>query len=274
MHHIEESGNIESPITSEELRRWVYRYHPLSAPRLRLFCFPYAGGGAATYRHWSKHLPDGVEVAAMQLPGQQARAMEKPYQQLAPLVAEITRVIEPLLDVPFALFGHSLGALLTYELACTVRERFALSPAMLFVSGWRAPHVPSPFPPIHHLPDSQFIEELNRRYDGIPPALLEEKDLLRLMLPGLKASITLCETYRPAKRTPLACPISAFGGRNDSMVSCADIETWRELTSAEFKVTTFAGNHFYIEDARDALLRSVAEDLSCHCLGKNVSCFE
>lgn len=230
-------------------------------PAVRLFCFPYAGGGAVIYRGWGGILPRHVEVCAAQLPGRGARVKEPAATQLGALVRALADALEDNLERPFAFFGHSMGALICFELARHLRERGGPQPNHLFVSGRRAPQLPGTERVIHDLPEPEFIEEL-RRLQGTPTEVLEHPELMQLLSPLLRADFSLAETYAYAPGTPLDCPISAFGGLQDEEVGREELEGWKEQTTGRFKLRMMPGNHFFLNDVQQPLLRSIAEDLS------------
>jgi len=243
------------------LRSWVIRFRPHPAATLRMFCFHHAGGGASAYRPWVAELPAGLELCAIQLPGREGRLREKPYQCLANLVPVVAGVIEPLLDRPFAFFGHSLGAALAFEVARELERNGGPSPAHLFVSGRRAPTRPDPDPGISHLSEEAFLAEVRRRWDGIPAVVLEEPELLQLLLPTLRADVALIESYAYVPGSPLECPISCFGGTDDSSTGETDLAPWRAQTRGTFSQRMFAGGHFFIQTSRDQVLAAVKQDL-------------
>ncbi len=197
---------------------WIAFRKPNPQARLRLFCFPYAGAGAAIFRTWSGRLPDHVEVCPVQFPGRGTRLMEKPFTQLLPLVETLAQVLIPLLDKPFAFFGHSLGALVGFELARQIRSQSGVQPVRLFVSAARAPQVPHRDRPTYALPEGEFLEEL-RRLNGTPGELLENAELMQIMIPILRADFAVSQTYVYAAEPPLACGISSFGGVQDHRVN-------------------------------------------------------
>jgi len=241
---------------------WVLRSGRQRPGRLRLFCLPYAGGAASAYRAWADGLSPEVEVCPVQLPGRGSRFREPPFRRLEDLLPALADGIAPLLDRPFSLFGHSMGAVVAFELARELRRRGAPAPVLLAVSGHQAPPRPEVEPPFSHLPDAAFLEELRRRYDGIPPEVLAEEELLQLLLPVLRADIQVLETYAYAGEPPLDCPLSCFGGEDDPHVSLADLEAWSDETSGRLQVRTFPGGHFFVESARSDVLRALGEDLA------------
>jgi medium-chain acyl-[acyl-carrier-protein] hydrolase len=156
-----------------------------------------------------------------------------------------------------------MGGLVSFELARLLRKKYGLNPAHLFVSGYRAPQVPDPDPPIHALPEPEFLEEL-RRLNGTPEAVLENAELMQLLLPALRADFAVIETYAYIPESPLDCPITAFGGLQDREVSCDDLEAWREQTNAAFSLQTLPGDHFFLHSAQPLLLQSLSQKLYGH----------
>lgn len=246
--------------TSSTFNSWVTCPKPNPQAKLRLFCFHYAGGGALSFRTWSDSLPLTVEVCPIELPGRGFRLMEPPFTRLEPLIQAIAHALLPCLDKPFAFFGHSMGGLVSFELAQILRKKYDLSPVHLFVSGRRAPQVPDPKPPIHALAEPAFLEEL-RRLNGTPEAVLENAELMQLLLPTLRADFAVIETYVYAPEPPLDCPITAFGGLQDREVSCDDLKAWQEQTNAAFSLQMLPGNHFFLHSAQPLLLQSLSREL-------------
>lgn len=240
---------------------WVTRYEPNPHARLRLFCFPYAGGGPHIFRGWSAGLPKDIEVCPIQLPGRGSRIKEPPFTRLLPMVQAMAQGLLPLLDRPFAFFGHSMGALIGFALARQLRRESGIEPSHLFVASRRAPQLPGSSPQMHLLSDHDFIEAL-RRLGGMPEELLQHAELMQLVLPILRADVTLCETYVYQNEEPLNCPVSAFGGFLGRDVSRYELEAWRAQTRSSFRLQMFPGNHFFLVDDRTLLLRAIAEDLS------------
>jgi medium-chain acyl-[acyl-carrier-protein] hydrolase len=226
-----------------------------------LFCFPYAGGTAQIYRPWASSLPSTVEVYLINLPGRGMRLHERTFTQMSPMVQEIANVLLPVLDKPFAFFGHSMGALISFELAHHLRSENGLSPAQLFVSGRRAPQIPDTDPPTHELPDAEFIEEL-RRLNGTPKEVLEHPELMQIMLPVLRSDFAICQTYAYEPRPILDCPITAYGGLLDEDVSREQLEAWGKQTSALFKMRLLPGDHFFIHTAQSLLLEALTHELN------------
>jgi medium-chain acyl-[acyl-carrier-protein] hydrolase len=244
-----------SPVAS-----WAARPPAGSQARLRLFCFPYAGGGASVFRGWAQQLSASVAVYPVQLPGRESQLNEPAFIRMEPLVRALAQTLLPDLDRPFALFGHSMGALICFELARFLRQHYRLSPIQLFVSAHRAPQLPNPEPAIYQLPEPAFLEKL-RRLNGTSEAVLRNAELLALMLPALRADFTICGTYEYMSDAPLDCPITAFGGTQDPLVSHDQIAAWRDQTSSGFSIRAVPGDHFFLHSARSLLLWSVEHDL-------------
>jgi amino acid adenylation domain-containing protein len=254
------SAATEEHATGTTSNSWIAFRKPNAQARLRLFCFPYAGAGASIYRTWSDGLPADVEVCPVQLPGRGTRLTETPFTRLAPLVEALARAMGPLLDKPFAFFGHSLGALVVFELARQLRRQSGVQPVRLFVSADFAPQVHHRERPIHALPENEFLAEL-RRLSGIPGKVLAETDLMQLMLPILRADFAVYETYAYSMEPPLNCPISTFGGLQDQRVSRGDLEAWRDQTSGSFSLRMFPGDHFFWNTTQPLLLQALSEEL-------------
>ncbi len=236
-------------------------YKPRPEATLRLFCFPYAGGSALVYRQWADRLPRQVEVCPVQLPGRGHRLDEAPVRRMSPLAALVAREIRPLLDKRFAFYGHSMGATLAFEVARLLRREGAPQPSHLFASARRAPQVPRDADaPTYDLPDSELIEEL-RRLNGTPPEVFAEPDLLKMMLPLIRADFEVTQTYAYEDEPPLDCAITVYGGLEDQGVRRENLEAWRAQTTAPRAVRLFPGDHFFINTNRDLLLQTLARDL-------------
>lgn len=230
--------------------------------RMRLFCFPYAGGRAAEYYPWRSAFPPQIEVVPVELPGRGRRLATPPLRRLTPLLSSLLPAIERWLDKPFALFGHSMGGIISLELAHLLRETPTSGPAHLLVSGCRAPHMRDKRPPTHDLSDDAFIQYL-RRLNGTPEEVFQTPELLDLLLPILRADLELYETYRyeTETRAPLACPITVYGGRQDALVNQEQLAGWRGYTTGCFTRRIFTGGHFYFRTNKTALLTNMVQRL-------------
>ena len=234
------------------------RSHPQT--RVRLFCFPFAGGGASIYRNWPTALPPTIEVCPIQLPGREERMREPAFTQVEPLCQALLPAIPPWLDRPFAMFGHSMGAVIAYELARDL-ELQGTPPIHLFVSGQRAPHLPLGRPTSYDLSQEAFRKRL-RELKGTPEAVLQDLELMDLLLPLLRSDFELTETFRRESHTPLICPVTAFGGIDDAEVSRSDLEAWRSATVASFQLRLFPGDHFFIQSSARDVMREIAHQLA------------
>jgi medium-chain acyl-[acyl-carrier-protein] hydrolase len=241
---------------------WFVRFRPRATARARLFCFAYAGGSASVFRSWPDALPLDLDVCAVQLPGRGARFKERPFTSLGALVGAALQALGPALDLPFALFGHSMGGLVCYELARELRRRGGPQPALVALSACRPPHRPSPDPPVSHLPDAEFLREVRERYQGIPGEVLEEEELMQLLLPVMRADFSVLESSCHEPGPPLDCPLLIVGGDSDTRLDAEDLEGWRRYTSATTRVETLPGGHFFLDSERAALLRLVGEELA------------
>ena len=239
---------------------WIACPKPNPQASLRLFCFAYAGGGALTFRTWSDSLPMSVEVCAVELPGRGTRLRESPFTRMEPLVQAIAIALLPQLDKPFAFFGHSMGALVSFELACLLRKKYGINPVHLFVSGRRAPQIPNPNPPTYALPKPAFVAQL-RRLNGTPEAVLENAELLQLLLPTVRADFEALETYIHQAEPPLDCPITAFGGLADSETNIDELEAWANQTTTAFSLQMLPGDHFFLYSVKSQLLQCLSQQL-------------
>lgn len=241
---------------------WAFLPSPRQARKVRLLCFPHAGGGASFFQPWVKTLPDWIELCAVQLPGRETRLREPALQDLQPLISSAASALQPLLREPYALFGHSMGALVAFELAREMRRRRERMPCCLFVSGRHAPHMRKVEQFIRHLPEPAFLREVIVRYNGIPQAILDEPELLQLILPPMRADIGMLEKYQHVPEEPLGIPLSAFTGLDDKTIPYEEMAAWRRHTAAAFRVELLPGDHFYLQSSRDMLIRSLAGDLT------------
>jgi medium-chain acyl-[acyl-carrier-protein] hydrolase len=242
------------------VNKWIPYRRPNRYPRLRLFCFPYAGGSASVFRAWVNSFPQEIDICPIQYPGREKRIIESPFTSIEPLIDELANVLLPELDIPFAFFGHSLGALISFELARRL-QRKGISPVQLFVSSYHAPGIAKRKAPMHLLPDTEFVERL-REYNGTPDAVLQNSELMKVLLPTLRADFALHETYVYSSGVPLTCPISAFGGIKDLEVKSNDLKLWKEQTIDSFKLQMFQGDHFYIHNNDKGLINAIVKNVT------------
>lgn len=239
---------------------WLVTVRPNPLATLRIFCFPYSGGGASIFKQWPDGLPSDIEVCAVQLPGRETRLAEPLFTQLDALIETMAGALYPFLDKPFTFFGHSLGALVAYELTRCLRRTYGTGPLHLLVSAHHAPNLPSPLTPIHALPEKEFVSEL-QRYNGIPEAVLAHAELRELLLPILRADFELFETHTHREEAPLDCPLSAYGGLSDEGVSRDALAAWQSQTNGPFAMHMLPGDHFFLNSSQPLLLQTVSEEL-------------
>lgn len=246
---------------------WFVHPQVRHAAAIRCFCFPYAGVGASAFRGWAPALAPEVEVIAVQLPGRESRLREAPVTDLVSLARGAAAAMAPLVDRPYALFGHSVGAIVAFETARNLRERGLSGPVHLFVAASRAPDVPWPFPPVRQLQDLPLLEEIDCRYGGtVPREVMESAELRELFVPSLRADIHALETYQYVPASPLSCPISAFMGAADRAVDPSVVERWNAHTTGAFSLRVIGGGHLFLQSARSELLAWVRQDLTPHSL--------
>jgi medium-chain acyl-[acyl-carrier-protein] hydrolase len=246
-------------MSNKPATQWFSCHRPNEQAALRLFCFPYAGGGAPIFWNWMDHLPRSVEVCPVQLPGRGSRGAEAPHTRLRSLVEELAEALYPYMDKPSVFYGHSMGALISFELARELRRRHGFAPERLIVSGCSAPQRVT-WDETHELPDDLFIEHL-RELNGTPAELLDHQELMQLMLPVIRADFAALETYEYDEEPPLGCPLTAIGGLQDDTVSIDDLKSWREQTASSFTVRMLPGDHFFIHSAKEQLLQVLSREL-------------
>ena len=230
--------------------RWLVR--GTARPGLpRLYCFPHGGGSVAEYVRWARDLP-GVELYGVQVPGRGTRLQERAFTRMDPLVTAL--VEQNVFTAPYAFFGHSLGALVAYEVTRELRRAGRRLPDRLVLSGYPAPSLPRVDPPVHVLPDDALIAEVSRRHGGLPDAVLEDPELRALVVGALRADYEILETYAWRDEPALLTPITVFGGREDRVTKEA-LAAWESHTSGGVTVRRLPGGHFYHRDQRAALLR-------------------
>jgi surfactin synthase thioesterase subunit len=242
------------------MNQWIMRSEFPKEGAVRLFCLPYVGGGASIFRGWSARMVAGIEVFPIQLPGRENRLAELAFDDLAALVKALGGAIRPYLTTPFALFGHSMGALIAYELARELTAHRGPAPVHLFVSACRAPHLPGREQRRHSLSDAQLISEL-RRLGGTPDEVLRHPELLQVLLPVLRADFTMIDTYVHDAEPQLDCPVTVFGALQDPSVSREELALWRSVTRAQFDLQVFPGDHFYVRNSPPYLLNAISAKL-------------
>lgn len=240
--------------------KWLVAIKQKPNAKIRLFCLPFAGGNVLTYADWPDALPDFVELVAVQPPGRAERFFEKPFTSMNELIDELFPHVEALMDKPYAIFGHSLGSRVAYELVCKLRDSGYPEPLCYFASGSEAPHLPRTKEPIHALPQAEFINAL-RDYDGTPEAVLENEELMELCFPTLRADFEIAEKHRSTPGHKINSPLSVFSGTEDRNVSDEGLQAWNELFVGNGEITKFSGGHFFLDKECQSLLERVSKTL-------------
>ena len=225
---------------------WFEHLSTDNAPLLRLFCLPYAGGTADLYRGWQRWFPEQIDLCLVHLPGRGRRFRERPFTRVTSVVNAIANHLPPLTGVPYALYGHSMGAIISFELSRELFRR-GVGPRRLFVSGNRAPQFPTAEPITYNLPHDGFIAEL-KRLNGTPQEVLDSPEMMELFMDVLRADFELVQTYEYGPGEPLACPLTVYGALNDQRVPVESCFAWQDQTSAECTVRIFQGDHFFVRD--------------------------
>ena len=243
---------------------WLTTPRPNPRARLRLFCLAYAGGAASIFWSWPRMLPMSVEVCGIERPGSGGRLLEKPFTAMAPLVESLAEALRPWLDRPFAVYGHSLGALIGFELLRQLRradpDGSLPRAARLLVSGATAPDATPAVGRFGELDDRELVTALHR-LGGTPQSLQVDSELMSLVLPGLRADLELLGAYRFDEEPPLAVPISAFAGRDDALASPERVARWSRHSAVGFACTTVAGGHFFLHENQAELLPALCLEL-------------
>ena len=256
MDHSSRSQSVANTLGAS---RW-FKVSSQSQARFRLFCFPYAGGGSASFHSWSRQLGPQIEVARALLPGREDRLREPACTRLEPIIEGLTRNIFPYLDLPFAFFGHSMGGIISFELARRLRWEYGLEPQQLFISGRRSPHLPERDPRVHDLPEPEFLAEVER-LNGTPKEVLAHAEWREILIPLLRADFAVCHTYVHLPGPPLRCPITVLGGLQDQKVSREELQAWRTQTTGPSRLHMFPGDHFFINSQQAAIVRIIADSL-------------
>lgn len=242
-----------------EIRRWLPQRRPSRLARVRLLCFPYAGGSSGVFANWQKALEPEIEVCAVQLPGRGGRLKEMPHRRVDTLVPLVLNALAPLLsDLPLAIFGHSMGALLALETARAVKGRGRV--VRLFASARRAPHRPDREVPMTGASDEEFLRRL-RLMNGTPPEVLRDKELMQVLLPVLRADLEINDSYA-FQVPPLDIPVTALGAVDDPKASIDELMGWAEITTGPFHVVVFPGDHFFLHAFESAMLDVIRDELA------------
>jgi medium-chain acyl-[acyl-carrier-protein] hydrolase len=236
---------------------WMVGGRTSASAICRLFCLPHSGSGAFQFASWKNLLPEFLDICPIQLPGRENRFREPPFTRVQTIVENLAPELSLYMDRPYILYGYSLGALIAFELARELRKRKIRAPLALYALALRAPHLPQHYAPMRQLPDDLFLAEVARRYGGLPAIIQQDVELMKLVIPVLRADITALETYVYEEQDPLDCSIYASGGNLDSTVKEKDLEAWRLHTSSGFELKMFDGDHFFIRNNRESIFRSI-----------------
>ncbi len=231
---------------------------------VRLFCFPFAGGGASAYYHWHKNLPPFVELIGIQLPGRENRTNEPYFQCMTSLVDVLFRQIQPFLNIRFLFYGHSIGALLAFELARRLRRENCDLPEFLLVSASKPPQTVPHSTIATTLPEKQFIEKISI-YENLPTQLLADTDFRKMVIQKLRADISLLETYTYTPERPFEFPIVAYSGESDPVTSTGIMEQWRCQTNGPFVLKVIPGGHFFIKNSQSIFLSEMTKEIELSC---------
>lgn len=238
--------------------RWLLIPEPLVQPRLRLICFPYAGGNPDLFRGWTADLDADVELLAVRLPGRGCRIKEPPYQDWPQLIDDCLQALAPFLDQPHVFYGHSFGGRLIYELAQRTRTLYPGQTRRLFISACRSPASEQRRPYLHKLSEEDFQRAL-LTMGGTAHEVLQNHMLMRLMLPALRSDMRLSELWCDWHEAPLQIPIHAYCGRQDPIDSYASMAGWSAHTRAGFELIEIDGGHFFLDSHRQPMLYSISE---------------
>lgn len=241
---------------------WVRRFHPCTHPRARLVCFPHAGGSASYFFPMSRAMAPSVEVLCLQYPGRQDRRTEPCLDSVAVFADEAAAVLAPWTDLPLVLFGHSLGANIAFE---TARRLQAAGTEIggLFASGRRGPTTERD-ERVHQLPDDGLLAEL-RRLSGSSNAVLGDHEMVRMILPALRADYRAAETYRHSPGETLRCPVTVLVGDSDPKVTVDEAHDWAEHTTGAFDLTVFPGGHFFLQDHQEQIIATISDHIDTIC---------
>ncbi len=228
---------------------------------MRLFCFPYGGGSSNTFDEWEMYLPHVVEVAKVELPGRRLRFGEPPFKRMEPLLDALHKPMLELAEVPILLFGHSMGALIAFEMARRLQQTGEhYTPIALFVSAQKSPQLRQEEDAISKLPQAEFLARLNE-LNGMPPEVLANSELLELLLPTIRADFELTENYRYARGPKLLCPVTAFCGALDRGAPASVMQKWKNMTTEDFRLLELEGDHFFVNSMRRRLLQLLKNEI-------------
>ena len=262
-----ETQSVGDSVAKNDFEKWIVRTKIITNPRKRIFCFPYFAGGASAYNTWQNYFGDEIEVCQVQLPGREERTGEAAIDDVIVLVKEIAGIIRPLIEnVSFVFYGHSMGALIAFELENYIEKEYGLAAAHLIAGGWKAPQVENPFSVLEKVTIDEVYDKKNThkivehmRFLGIPEVVLSNDTLIQEMLPALQADIVMGKRYRNSDTTKLQSSITVIAGENDTIFKEEHLKPWKEKTEKAFHFRTIKGGHLFVRDNRDLLLPMIRE---------------
>lgn len=228
--------------------------------KVRLFCFSYAGSSAQVFHTWNDHAPEWLEVSGFELPGHGARMGERPLDAYEPATLAIADTLEPVIDRPYALFGHCLGAALAYEATRILSSRGKPQPLQLFTCGARGPHFGIPIADVESMEDDEFIEHMHETY-AAPIDFLRHPEMRPLFLPIVRADARMTQNYRYTPGPPVTYPVTATAGETDPYVQQGHLEGWRKHTTASVTTRIYPGGHFFFLESAPRLLADFSTEL-------------
>lgn len=245
---------------SAKVQTWFTNFDVDGDASTRLICFPFSGGGANVYRPWVSRIHD-TEIVALSMPGRENRFAESARDNLDSMIREIAPLAVQLMDKPCVFYGHSMGALIAFELARSLQSNYGKIPLKLIVSAYRSPERPNPNTIMHVLDDEQFVAELHR-YGGTAQEILDDEITMDFITPMLRADFKLHETHRLQRGVKLDCPVSAFCATRDHLVNVDQMSGWSSYTTSSFSMRQIAGDHFYIKSTPEIVFKALNHEMA------------
>lgn len=246
--------------TQKTKTRWFRDFNPNATSRMSLYCFPYGGSGPSIFREWPEQIASGFEVTGILYPGHESRVMEPLMDDIVAIAKALLPHIAPRLERPFAFFGHSMGALISFELTRLLSAEHDLVPEHIFMSGAGGPHIVTE-EPIHQLPDDEFLDALIY-LNGMPQEVLQNRELLEYALPIIRNDFKACAEYRFMEGEPISCPLTALGGMDDPRVKPFHMEEWQQHAPVGFDLHMLEGDHFFLKENQQFILNMISTTLS------------
>lgn len=240
---------------SQQAARWFRTLKGQSQPRLRLLCFPHAGGAASFFRFWVPLMPDDIELLAVRYPGREDRIRDPFPDSMEDLLEPLADACSALDDAPLVMFGHSMGAAIAYETSLRLQKKYGMKTAHLFVSGREGPGREAPSA-LAEAPTSDLIGEVSR-LGGTDAQVIADPDLQDLLLPAIRADYRILEEHTPTAGTTLDAPVVAYYGASDPDLDAESVSAWANVPRSEFDMRVFEGGHFYLSEYREELLQDL-----------------